>query len=216
MSNLQKIVLVHGYYKTSKDMRSLKAHLEEMGYKGVLVDLPLTFKSIDYCSSLFEDKVSKIMIDLKSEEKVHLIGHSTGGIVIRHFLSNEKNQQNVHRCVLIATPNQGSQLASIAGKTSRRLVNVFQTLRSLQPEEILAMDLIKHSPIEIGAVAGNNNNLLLGKLLKNDNDGRVTIEEVYYKELHDFTIAPFGHKDIHYQKEVAQLIHHFLQTGKFK
>ncbi|MCS7464920.1 hypothetical protein N0M98_33090 [Paenibacillus doosanensis] len=143
------------------------------------------------------------------------IGHSSGGLVIRKFLSDTRYLDYVHKCVLIATPNRGTRLASYADQVSKTSTRIFKTLQSLHPEYIDSLNL-KETGIEIGAIAGNRNNLLLGKLLNDDNDGRVEVSSVYYDGLTDFTILPYGHKEIHYQKETAELVVHFIKKGTFK
>src|SRR5690554_3857812 len=107
----QKVILIHGYFRTQRDMMDLKKNLEKLGYEGILVDLPLTFNNIEYATSVFEGKIEGIINSLQEDEKISLVGHSTGGLVIRLFLSNTKHIEKIHRCVLIATPNEGSQLA---------------------------------------------------------------------------------------------------------
>ncbi|SJZ89071.1 alpha/beta fold hydrolase [Selenihalanaerobacter shriftii] len=212
----KKVVLVHGYNKNQKDMLVLKENLEELGYDGILVDLPLTFKRIKYCTSIFEKKVDQIIYNLCENEKISLVGHSTGGLVIRNFLSNIKYRDKIDRCVLIATPNQGSQLANIASKLSNTFTNVFKTLDSLHPDNVKDLGLRSLDPIEIGAIAGDKSNLILGKLLPEGNDGRVQVSSVKYEGLKDFIVVSHGHKDIHYNFKTAELVDSFLKKGKFE
>ena len=84
----KKVILVHGFNKNQKDMLILKKNLEQIGYECILMDLPLTFKEIEYCTSVFEEKIKEIICSLKEDEKINLVGHSTGGLIIRQFLSN--------------------------------------------------------------------------------------------------------------------------------
>ncbi|MBF8983411.1 alpha/beta fold hydrolase [Lutibacter sp. B2] len=212
----KKVILVHGFNKNKKDMFILKKNLEKIGYECILIDLPLTFKEIEYCTSIFEEKIEEIICSLKENEKISLVGHSTGGLIIRHFLSNTKYTDQINRCVLISTPNKGSQLADIASKLSNLFTNMFKTLKSLQSENIENLKLKHVESIEIGAVAGNKSNLLLGKLLKTENDGRVQVNSVKYKELKDFIVVSYGHKEIHHKYEIAELVSAFLENGHFK
>ncbi|KYH28747.1 hypothetical protein CLTEP_27490 [Clostridium tepidiprofundi DSM 19306] len=116
----------------------------------------------------------------------------------------------------LSTPNNGSQLANIASKFSSIFVNIFKTLESLKPENIENLNLKHIESIEIGAIAGNKNNLLLGKLLKTENDGRVHVNSVKYKELKDFIVVPYSHKEIHHKYEIAKLVSIFIENGKFE
>ncbi|MCT4507776.1 MAG: alpha/beta hydrolase [Tepidibacter sp.] len=211
----KKIILIHGYNKKSKDMKVLKNNLEKLGYEGVLVDLPLTFKEIEHSTNILESIISEMIQNIESDEKIHLVGHSTGGLIIRHVLTTTKYLDRIDKCVLIATPNNGSELADIAGRIIKILTSIFKTLKSLQSENIKALNLKDNHGIEIGAIAGNKQNLFLGKFLDDKNDGRVTINSVKFDGLKDFVELPYGHKDIHYQLETVELIDAFLKNGRF-
>ncbi|RKD30012.1 alpha/beta fold hydrolase [Thermohalobacter berrensis] len=211
----KKVVLIHGYNKSSKDMLPLKKNMERLGYECILVDLPLRFKEVDYCTSVFEKKIKGLLRNLNSNEKISIIGHSTGGLIIRYYLSKTKYIDKIGRCVLIATPNKGSQLADIASRFSKVFINILKTLKSLTTEEIKKLGIKEVKNVEIGAIAGNNNNLLLGKLLKEENDGRVRVSSVKYKGLKDFIILPYGHKEIHHKFKTAKLVDSFIRNGKF-
>ncbi len=211
----QKIVLVHGYNKKSKDMMVLKNNLEKIGYEGVLVDLPLTFKEIEHSTNILESIISEITKDINEDEKIHFVGHSTGGLIIRQLLSTTKHLEKIGKCILIATPNNGSELADVVGNKLKIFSNIFRTLKSLQSENIKALKLDSNHGIEIGAIAGNKQNLFLGKFLTGENDGRVTINSVKFNGLKDFVAIPYGHKDIHYQFETIELIDLFFKYSKF-
>src|SRR5690554_1502779 len=128
----KKVVLAHGYLRTYKDMDDLKKNLEILGYEVMLVDLPLTFSNLEHAAYIFEREINSFISNLKQGEKISLVGHSAGGLVIRLFLNNTKHLNKIHRCVLIATPNKGCQLAEIASKISRTFINIFRTLNSLK------------------------------------------------------------------------------------
>jgi len=211
-----KAVLVHGYNKNKKDMFVLKENLEEMGYDIFLAELPLLFKSVEYCTDLFLEQMEELSLSLDREKMIHLVGHSTGGIVIRKALNDQVLKKDIGRCVLISSPNKGSQLADLAAEFSSGFVNLFRTLKSITTANIENLNLKTPTGIDIGAIAGNNSNLLLGRLLKEENDGRIRVSSVKIKDLKDFAVVPYGHKDIHYKKKTAELVSNFLQSGKFK
>lgn len=211
----KKIILVHGYYKNKKDMSALEKNLEGLGNEVISVELPLTFEDITYATSVFEETVAEIICTLKENEKINLVGHSTGGVVIRLFLSNTKHIDKICRCVLIAVPNKGSKLADMASRLFPRSVNVFKTLRSLKCENVRKLQLKNIDSVEIGAIAGNKSNLLSNKLLKDKNDGRVEINSAICGELKDFIVLPFNHTKIHHKFETAELVDAFLERGSF-
>ncbi|WP_097025615.1 lipase family alpha/beta hydrolase [Clostridium peptidivorans] len=208
-------ILIHGYNKNKNDMTILSKNLEKLNHKCILVDLPLTYKEIDYATFIFEGIVEEILKGMKKNQKVNLIGHSTGGLIIRKYLLQSKNRYRINKCVLIATPNNGSELADMAGNYFNILTYIFKTLNSLKTENVKRVDFINDERIKIGAIAGRNDKLVLGKLLNGENDGRVTVNSVYYEGLEDFAILPFQHKEIHYKWKTAKLIDDFIETGRF-
>ncbi|MBS3731589.1 MAG: hypothetical protein KGY42_01670 [Desulfobacterales bacterium] len=209
------VVLVHGYSKGPADMHTLADFLKQAGYRPVTVALPLTFDYVQEAADIFEKKVGTILSELPNNESIAMVGHSTGGIVIRYFLSHSGDCRRVDRAVLIAAPNQGSRLAGMAGEVSDLLVETFATLDSLRPEKIAEMGLDVPKETRIGAIAGNKADLALGRLLENENDGRVEVASVYYPGLDDFIVVPYNHNEIHHREKTASLVIRFLESGRF-
>ncbi|MGM8215465.1 lipase family alpha/beta hydrolase [Bacillaceae bacterium W0354] len=206
-----KIILVHGFNKNKKDMIPMAKLLEQRGFQCLLPNLPLRYQEFDLSVS----QLAKYLIKyVEMNEKVHLVGHSTGGLVIRKLISNGTLNNKIKRAVLIASPNKGSQLAQIANKY-KVYVNIFKTLKSLDPEYVAKLDLIHDRTIEIGAIAGNKKGSILSKLIKGENDGRVEIDSVIFNALTDYTVLPYWHKEIHRVEETADQVVHFLNTGHF-
>lgn len=197
-------------------MRPLERNLKLLGYDCFLPDLQLTYKEIEFSSFVLEDILEEMInLDLGKDEKIHLVGHSTGGLVIRKLIANTKYTHKIGRCVLIATPNKGSKLANIAGN-AKLYVEIYKTLKSLSYKSVEQLNMQNDSEIEMAAIAGYKNNLLLGKLIGAENDGRVEVESVYLPSLKDFMILPYGHKEIHHQVETARWVDAFLRIGNFK
>jgi pimeloyl-ACP methyl ester carboxylesterase len=206
---------VHGYARDSDDMKSLAKYLEKSGYRPVAVDLPLIFEHVEEAAEIFEKRVEIILSDLAENESVAMVGHSTGGLVIRYFLSHSRNFKRVSHAVLIATPNQGSRLAGLAGQASELLVETFATLDSLRPENIPKLGLCDPEETKTGAIAGNKSTLAVGRLLEKENDGRVEVKSVFYPQLDDFIVVPYNHNKIHHQKKTADLVISFLKFNSF-
>ncbi|MBS4534514.1 alpha/beta hydrolase [Clostridium sp. D2Q-14] len=212
-----KIVLIHGYFKTFRDMRTLKMNLKDLGYDPICVDLPLTFSEIDKGSLKFSKLMKKMIERLDNNEKISMVGHSTGGLIIRRFLLENSQYINyIDKCIFICTPNNGSELADMINNYFKILPRIFCTIRSLVSDSVSKIDSISKKNIKIGAIAGNKSNLITGRLLSDENDGRVTIASVEHEDLDDFIILPYNHAEIHYKKKTAKLIHNFIQKGKFK
>ncbi|KIL43608.1 triacylglycerol lipase [Jeotgalibacillus alimentarius] len=205
-----KVFLIHGFNKAASDMYPLEQYLGQMGYNCINLSFQLTFHSFEEAAAILAAQINE---KIRNGEKVFLIGHSTGGIVIRKVLSDPLCASKVMRVVLVATPNQESSLAGLA-HWIRPFTFVYKTLFSITPTFITQYQFFK-SDVEIGATAGDRAGLLLGKMLRQRNDGRVETSSVWIPELKDYLILPYHHKQIHHRPETAKLIHHFLQTGYF-
>jgi len=211
----KKVILVHGYFKTEKDMFTLKAKLEKMNFEVFTLDLALTFRKLKSTLPFFKSEVEKVFAKSKVGEKINFVGHSTGGLLIRRFLAVIEDKNRIGRIVLIASPNQGSRLAYFAKKYFRPVTYIFKTLASIEIENVKKLELAVAENFEIAAIAGNKSNLFLGILLLKENDGRIRVASVKIPGLKDFAVLPYGHKDIHYQQQTAALVANFLEFGSF-
>ncbi len=208
------VILIHGFNNDESDMYPLKQHLKSMGYKAITINLPLRFSALEECIDLFEKEFYKQLSDFVDFEKIHLIGYSMGGLVVRSFLA-QNTVPKLGRCVLIATPNRGTKLADMSDKLLKPLGKIYKPIKSLMTDSIYIEEPINTPKPEIGVIAGNTSKHLLGIFLDSENDGRVEVESAKYNGMTDFVIKPYGHKEIHHQVEIAELVELFLRTGKF-
>ena len=216
MINQEKevVILIHGFNNDESDMFPLKQHLQSVGYEAVTMNLPLRFSEIEDCIAQFEEQFYQQLSDFRYYDKIHLVGFSMGGLVVRSFLARNI-VPNLGRCVLIATPNQGTKLADMSEKWIKPMGQIFKPIKSLRTNNLDIGDPMNTPKPEIGVIAGNTNKHLLGIFLTKENDGMVEVESVKYQGMTDFVIKPFGHKEIHHQLEIANLVDLFLRTGKF-
>lgn len=214
MRNKEITILVHGYNKNGSDMYALRNHLHEMGHHCLIVNLPATFGTLADCTDALEAELNSIMSMFK-DQKVHLVGHSMGGLIIRSFLAGDYSPR-IGRCVLIAPPNNGSRLADIVNLFPPA-IKIFKPLDDLRTRSntLPLLSPPKATYPEIGIIAGNKSNLLLGAFLRQENDGRVEVESTRLEGMTDFIVKPYGHKEIHYKQEVADLVDQFLRHGRF-
>lgn len=206
------VILVHGFNNDESDMFPLKRHLEGLGYEAVTINLPLRFSALEECISLFENQFQQI--DYECFERIHFVGYSMGGLIVRSFLANN-TVSKLGRCVLIATPNKGTKLADLCDKLLKPVVQIYQPLKSLKTSSINIGKPMNTPQPDIGVIAGNTSKHFWGVFLDGENDGRVEVESVKYDEMIDFIIRPYGHKEIHHQPEIGDLVDLFLRTGKF-
>ena len=90
-----KVVLVHGFNKNSNDMLQLKENLAQLGYKGITVNLPLTFKEIETAIIIFRKEIKILISNLDDGELIHFAGHSMGGLITRAYVENDDFDEGV-------------------------------------------------------------------------------------------------------------------------
>ncbi|TGE32093.1 alpha/beta fold hydrolase [Desulfosporosinus sp. Sb-LF] len=215
MQNNKTVVLIHGFNKNESDMCTLKSNLTDLGYYCVTINLPTRFGTLDDCNKVLQSELVKVLSSMAKQQQIHLVGHSMGGLIIRNYLAKH-SFPNLGRCVLIATPNSGSKLADLAHKIFPPVAKVFKPISELKTNGTQIPKPVNIPCPEIGVIAGNKCNLLLGILLPNENDGRVEVDSTKLEGMKDFIVKRFGHMEIHHKFDIAILIDNFLQNGTFQ
>jgi pimeloyl-ACP methyl ester carboxylesterase len=208
------VLLVHGFFRNDKDMEVLKTYLGDYGQDVYSVNLPTTFQPLEKIYTSFKKQL--LDIDTNIYTKIHFVGHSMGGLIIRYYLSKHKVPK-LGRCVFIGTPNKGTRLADIGLKIPL-LAQVLKPIRALH-SKALAIDLPQNNPTpDIGIIAGTNHRLITGCFLKKPNDGRVEVaaNKLDVSLMKDFIALDYVHTKIHKEKITAELVYQFLEYGKFK
>ncbi len=207
----EHVVLVHGFGRTGRDMRFLARYFSECEYEVSTPTLPAFFGTLESCTAALELHIDSLD---GNYIRIHLVGHSLGGLVIRNMLSR-KNIPRIGRCVLIATPNGGSPLAGIVARWIKPLYWVAPLYGVLKPGNADIPAPLNSPDPDIGGIAGDKNSLLFGNLIDDPADGRVPVDSVQFEGMDDFIIIPFHHKEIHRREETARLVREYIETGIF-
>jgi pimeloyl-ACP methyl ester carboxylesterase len=206
------VLLIHGFFRTERDMFPMRSFLREKQLNAITISLPTTFKPIEQCTQLLIERLHRLSL---LHKKIHLVGHSMGGLVLLNLLSRAA-LPNYGRCVLIGTPVNGSELADIAYDLSPRLTCLIKGLASLRKKEVAGIDKDIVAKYALGVIAGARSNRLARLFFGKDNDGRVSVESTKFKGMRDFIELPYGHTRIHHERLTSELVINFLHTGAFK
>jgi pimeloyl-ACP methyl ester carboxylesterase len=201
------VLLIHGLWMNRFAMFYLARALAARGFRT---------RGIGYFSALrdFEQNALRIAraIAAASGDRLHLVAHSMGGLVVLRALERAPDQR-VRRVVLLGSPIGGSaggrQMAA-----SRWGAPLLGRTRSLW---ISTPPIDIPDGIEVGAIAGTRS-FGLGRLLVDllsPNDGVVTVEETRHPRLADHVTLKVGHSEMLISKAVARQAAHFLETGRF-
>jgi len=213
--NGEYVILVHGLARTKYSMRKIQKFLERQGYIVFNFSYPSTKHSIFVLSESYLRKFVQAHCT-DPAKKIHFVTHSMGGILVRFFLNDQK-PQHLGRIVMLAPPNQGSEVTDwlkkwpayrwLLGPAGQQLGT---DVRSL-PAQLGPVNF------DLGVIAGDRSiNLLNSLRIPGPGDGKVAVERTKVQGMKDFLLIHKSHTFIMRDKAILKQIDHFLQTGRFR
>jgi pimeloyl-ACP methyl ester carboxylesterase len=210
-----RVVLLHGLGRTDLSMYFIERELSERGYRVFNVGYPSTEHSIEY---LAEDELGPALAGccVGSNDTIHFVTHSMGGIVLRYYL--EKHEiENLGRVVMISPPNKGTELAdwvaenefleSVLGPSVEELGTGAESV----PRRLGPVDF------ELGIIAGDRSlNPLFSRLIPGEDDGKVSVEATKVPGMSDFLVVAHSHTYIMMNDDVVEQVAYFLEHGRFR
>jgi pimeloyl-ACP methyl ester carboxylesterase len=113
MHDQTPILLLHGLFQSRACWWWLRLRLRRQGFSVLhAVALP-PWKDVE----VLTERVAKTVDTLRHRHgvrRVHLVGHSMGGIIARNYLQIRGGAGKVDCCVLLGTPHDGSRLVPFA------------------------------------------------------------------------------------------------------
>lgn len=208
------VVLLHGMGRTQYSMRKIEDRLLEIGYQVRNESYPSTSESI---TTLAEQAVGdgvQFCIEQKVS-KLHFVTHSLGGILVRTYLQ-DKAIENLGRIVMLAPPNQGSEIVDILKEYSVYDMAMGPAGQALGTAPDSLPNQLKPIKGEIGVIAGNfSSDPWFSPLIPGDDDGKVSVERTKLDEMQDFWVVDSGHTFIMRNDQVIEQVVSFLRDGKF-
>jgi pimeloyl-ACP methyl ester carboxylesterase len=208
------VILLHGLGRFRQSMRRLEQYLKSLGYTTMNLAYPSTTKSIE---TIAETHLVRAVqgCEAGGAEKIHFVGHSLGGIIVRQYLQQHSVPAG-SRLVMLSPPNQGSELVDLL-----RHIPPYEWITGPAGQEIgrgpegLAHRL-KPVEIEVGVIAGNRSmNLLFSIFMDGPDDGMVSVASTMLPEMRDFISVPSTHTFIMKNPLVMRQVGHFLKHGTF-
>jgi len=99
-----------GPIKSALNSNGWGLYIDEMNYSN---DIPFTDPNI---SSFLQMKIDGLLSYIRAGDdfvnKVSLVGHGMGGLVIRNYLKNNTDEENVSRLITLNTPHSGTPMAN--------------------------------------------------------------------------------------------------------
>lgn len=206
------VILLHGLARSNASMSKMEAALIEAGFKTVNHDYPSTKHQI---ARLSEDEISSALSHCSTDDTIHFVTHSLGGILVRHYLLS-RNLDQLGRVVMLGPPNKGSHVVDLLrGIPGFELINGPAGLQ-LGTEASSVPNELGPATFEVGIIAGDKSiNLILSSMLANPDDGKVSVESTKLQGMSDHIVLHVTHPLMMRDKEVISQTLHFLQSGRF-
>ena len=204
----ETVVLVHGLYVHGLWMRLLEYWLEEAGYQTVNYSYPSITRSP-------AENAEDLHALLKSLDTpvTHFLGHSMGGLVVRH-LFHHYPKQRPGRIVTLGTPHQGSYAARIMHDSG---LGLFVGQGGLEGG-LMGDAPAWVAPNPLGSIAGTLN-IGLGLLFPGmpaPSDGMIAVVETQFPGMVDHICLPVSHMQMLVDPTTITQACAFFATGRFR
>ena len=209
----RSIVLLHGLGRTRLSLWPVARAAGRRGYKVHNLGYASRSAPIEELA----EEVGHRMLGLADRGRVDVVTHSMGGIVLRAAVAlGVVPPEALHRVVMLAPPNQGSELAD-------RLADFFVYRLATGPagQQIGTGDnsvprRLPAPPFELGVIAGRrSNNPLFGRVLGAESDGKVTVASAQVDGMRELAVVDRAHTFMMWAPDVLAHIFSFLEHGRF-
>ena len=208
------VVLLHGLGRFRQSMRGLEQHLRRLGYLTTNLAYPSTTKTIE---TIAETHLARAVQDCDAQGagKIHFVGHSLGGLIVRQYLQQHSVPAG-SRLVMLSPPNQGSELVDLLMQ-----VPLYRWITGPAGQEIgkgpeSVINRLKPVGIDVGVIAGNLSiNLVFSAFMDGADDGMVSVKSTMLPEMSDFIIVHNTHTFIMRDPLVMRQVAQFLKYGRF-
>lgn len=116
------IVLVHGWVDNRSVFTLLRRHLQRRGFgRVVTMNYSILTNDVPRAAARLAQVVERLCAET-GYERVHLVGHSMGGLVARYYVQRLAGDERVHTLATLGTPHHGTQAAYLmAGRAVAQL-----------------------------------------------------------------------------------------------
>ena len=132
------ILLVHGIIDNHAIFTVLDRALRRRGFQTLATyDYGLFTQNIPRAAQRLGEAIEQLSA-ATGYERIHVIGHSLGGLIARYFVQRLGGDSRVHTLVTLGTPHQGTQLAWAA--------SLLPLVRQLSPGSPVIRELAEPAP----------------------------------------------------------------------
>jgi triacylglycerol lipase len=208
------VVVIHGLAWLRDTLKPTVKHLADEGYQVV------RFK-YDSRKPLDEQSLAQEITQLLHTEcpdptrRIHFVAHSMGTIVTRSYLQQHP-LANLGQVVLLAPPNQGTELADVIGR-SKFLQEIFgRGAVELGTESGSLPNRLAPPTYAPGVIMGDRSMFWpTSWMLPGRDDGVIPVERGKLPGMGGFIVLPTNHVRLPGDVSALQAMDAYLQTGTF-
>lgn len=214
----EHVIILHGIFRTPRSMEPLAQFLKAKGYDVHNIGYASTDDSPETLTQAIYSQV-KSWTD-NPQTKVNIVCYSMGCLLTR-VLIHQHRPTNLGRVVMLAPPNQGSEVADFLKKYMnwwyKPLYGPAGQQLGTNQEGIRA--ILGNGPVDydVGVIAGNASiDPFSSAIIPGDNDGKVAVSRTHLLGEKDHIIMDATHTFIMKNKKVMSQVEYFLGHGVFQ